>query len=350
MDRKYSSIGLLLLLGVTLPYFSMAQSGGAAGSYTQFGSSPRAIAAGNSWVAYAQEGAFIDYNPAFSAYEMEQSQFSIGSALLNFDRQLHVLQGTTPLPPEAGLGLLIRTARVTDFDERSQSGYPLGTFNSAELQALTTFGINLSDQWAIGAGFKLNYARFHPDLSPSMSMGIDLGIHYKRSEHFQWGLVVKDLLSNYRFNSEELYGGQSTQSEEQSFPLRLQTGTALNFFDALTLTGSVELQLLNHQQFDYTLNNSIGGSQLILDSSKNTTDLWQARLGASYPIHPMVTLRAGWQSLDLSELMNINLRTISGGFSITPPLDKLNASIDYAVIRESSNIGLAHVIAIQFTF
>jgi hypothetical protein len=324
-----------------------AQSGGVAGAYTQWGSAARAIAAGNSWVAYAQEGAYIDYNPAFAAYHRNKSEINLGSALLQFDRQLHLLQAVTPLPPKAGLGILLRTARVTDFDERSLSGYPLGSFNSTELQALTSFGIRVTSDLTLGAGFKINYARFHPEVTPSTSIGIDLGMHHNISDRLQWGLTVQDLLGSYRFNTDALYGGQPVQTEPDQFPLRVQAGSALHILDSLVVTASVEWQRQKRQQINYVVNTGPGGTRLNREQSDSFSSYWQARLGASYPLHPLLTIRAGWQVLDLSKISYQDTRKISAGLSIQPPLDNLNASIDYAIVREPSNVGLAHVIAIQ---
>lgn len=345
--RIIQGLVLSILLLITSSSFVYAQLGGQAGAYTRYGTTPRAIAAGNSWVAYANEGAFIDYNPAFAAYDSSHSQLSLSTALLQFDRQLHVLQGTTPLPPYAGFGFLLRTSRITDFDGRTLSGYPTGKFSSTELQLMGAFGIQISKRLSLGAGFKYNYANLHPDLSASTSIGLDFGVHYRHSEWLQFGVSVQDLLSFYEFTTLDLYGGNDNISKRDEFPTRIHAGTAIKLLDSLQLTVSAEYQIQKGEEISYDYVTDFTGSQLVRSTEKIRTGFWQGRFGLSYPIHSLVTLRTGWQWLNLSDMMRADLRTISGGFSIRPPLENLDASIDYAIMREPSNLGFAHVFAIH---
>jgi hypothetical protein len=352
MNRQSITYSLLRfgILIVVLGWGSLtanAQVGGQAGSYTRFGSAPRAMAAGNSWVAYPMEGAYVGYNPAFAAFDTTSTQINLSTALLSFDRQLHILQTNLPLPPSAGLGLMVRTSRITDFDGRSVSGYPTGSFSSTEFQVMGAFGLRLSDQLHVGAGFKYNFARLHPDLAPSNSIGLDLGLYYAYSERLQFGLSIQDLLSFYQFDTQEIYGGLAAQAEKDRFPIRLRAGSAVRLWDDLRLTAGLEFQLQRGREIAYRIQTDATGARLERSTNDVTDGLWQGRLGLSYPIHPMITLRTGWQGLDLSDPMRSDLRTLSGGFTLRPPLDKLNASIDYAILREPSNLGFAHVLAIQ---
>jgi len=79
--------------------------------------------------------------------------------------------------------------------------------------------------------------------------------------------------------------------------------------------------------------------------SNVTTNSQIGRLGARYRIHTRITIRSGVQAMDLNhDTFSIQP---TAGFSLHLPYDRLSPAIDYAFVREPSNISTMHVFSIR---
>lgn len=313
---------LILLFSIYCTSALFAQSAGFAGSFTRVGFGPRGMSMGNAMAGVFKEGVYSYYNPAHAAVNMVGNQIDLSTSLMSFDRTLHKLNGTFPLPPNAGLSLSIINGSVDNIDGRTSSGYHTGELSTHEYQFSSAFGIRASPKFYAGIGLKYNLADYHTDIENATSIGFDLGFLYLVSQEITVGGTVRDILSNYSWNTSPLYGGGSSESATDRFPVQARLGVSWEATEVLLV--SLEPGVLLHP------------------SAETVTQL---KIGARYRVHERITLRAGWEVLDTNHLKNSN--HFSAGFSVHLPFDLLSPSVDYAFVPEPNRGSSIHVFGIR---
>ena len=337
---KLPALAILMALA---PALAEAQTGGFAGSYTRMGFGPRGMSAGNVLSGTDQQGIFAHYNPALSAYA-DGNQIDFSSALMAFDRTLHGFNATFPLPPQAGLSVGLLNANVSNIDGRSSSGYDTGEFSTNEFQLVVAFGLNISERLKIGTSVKAQLADFHEEISAARGVGFDVGIIAEPLSGLKTSLVVQDLLSGYTWNTEDLYGDQSSRNRSDDFPTRFKFGLTYESSPAWFVGAEFEIQRISSEIFRRNL---VAGGPV--SSSRNVdetvTSGRQLRFGGGYRIHERITARTGFEILHLDDI-NQSFKP-SAGFSLHLPFDQYNPTIDYAWVREPTGIAHMHVLALQ---
>lgn len=345
-------ISFVLIAGLAIPQYVQAQNGGFAGAYSRMGLGPRGMAMGNAMTSTTTEGIYAKYNPALAASVGEDIQLDFSSALLPFDRQLNSISGafslsspTDTAQSKAGLNITLLNARVTDIDGRTVSGYPTSKLSTNEMQLLTSFGIQMGPRLQSGVGIKINYANFHEDVSSAVSLGVDIGMLYNILPNWSVGFTIQDLLSSYNWNTDQLYGMQNSQNNNDNFPTRFKFGTTYQVDQQLAFSAEYEIRRQSSDVESVSVSSGIGAPTPVTNTEELITSSSQLRFGGRYAIHERLTLRTGWSFEDLDN------RSYSGrfsaGFSVHLPLDAFQPSIDYAFIREAGNFSNMHVFAIR---
>jgi hypothetical protein len=342
MMKKFCLAALSLLL--FLPVALIAQNGGFAGAATHIGFGPRGMAMGNAFTAVTSEGIYPYYNPALAAEktELRQSDFSVSS--LQFDRIYQTANVHLQLPPNAGIALGLIRSGVKDIDERSLSGYPLGTFDLSEYQLYSAFGIRFSEKIQGGVSFKINYANYHRDLTPATAVGVDIGFLYKLSKIMQVGITVQDMFANYTWNSGDVYGLSQSRNVVNNFPTRFKLGVAYQK-ELYTVSAEYEIQSYTsevEENFVF-IDDDLNPQRLSSLETLNTSS-GMFRLGGSWLAHERFTIRAGYR---LSDATNSASGAYSTGFSVHLPFDTFAPSIDYAFVREPFGVANMHVFALR---
>lgn len=309
---------LTFLLAMATPVF--AQNSGEAGSFSRIGFGPRGMAMGNALVSVSGEGTYSYYNPALAAHAPEGNQVDLGTAAMSFGRSFNTGNFTFRLPPSAGITFSLMNANVDNIDGRSVDGYDTGPLSTHEYQLATTLGLNLTEKFSAGLGLKYYIADYHTEITPSKTLGVDLGLLYQFSKRLRAGITVQDLLASYTWNSGPLYGDESS-ARTNSFPRQFQIGAS--YYITLDLLLSLE-----------------AGQSIYQNSAKNNL-----RIGSSFKIHERITLRAGWQFEDVSSVKSTNHG--SAGFSIHLPFDLLSPSVDYSFLQEGNNISYMHTFGLR---
>lgn len=335
---------LLLSASVLSTDFVLAQSGGFTASFSRVGFGPRGMAMGNALTAVHQEGAYGYYNPAMAAIPNEYIQLDFSSSAMAFDRQLHMVSAQFQLPPSAGISVSLINGRVGEIDGRTQSGYYTDTFSTSEYQLLTNFGIRFSDTFWGGVGIKVNLADFHTDVSTETSIGLDAGL-FKQAGKIGIGLAIQDLFAKTNYDTSELFGSNTGGARSDSYPTRFKLGVSYAHNYYLLISADYEIQMLSSEI--KTLETRLIGGRPITSAVRSdvTTNTQIGRLGVRYKLHPRVTVRSGVQAMDLNH-DSISLQP-TAGFSLHLPFDKLSPAIDYAFMREPSNISTMHVFSIR---
>lgn len=317
----YSLITVLfIVLLFVMPFISMGQPSGYAGSFSRVGFGPRGISMGNAITATPTEGVYAYYNPALAAFSEKGSQIDLSTALMSFDRTLNSLNATFRLPPSAGLNISLLNANVRDIDGRKSSGYYTSELKTGEYQLLTSFGITINSIIALGVGVKLNLADYHPEISPARGVAFDVGAIYRASEKLSLSFAVQDLLASYSWNSADLYGDESLSEITETFPVRLHLGAAYRF-SSVILAANYGHLIYKGEQFK------------------------QLSVGSSWLLHERISLRGGWQIDDLNNIADT--QRPGAGFSIHLPFDILEPSVDYAYLIEPNGVSYMHVFGLR---
>ena len=339
-----------ILLVAVMAFFgaadAVAQSGGYAGSFSRMGFSPRGMAMGNAMTAVHQEGSYAYYNPAMAAIPTESIQLDFSTAALRFDRQLHMVTANIQMPPSAGLSISLLNARVDNIDGRTSSGYHTGMLSVNEFQLIGNFAIRFSGRIWAGVGIKYNLANYHSELPNSQNVGIDAGLRVAVTNNLTFAVAVKDLLSEYRFDSTDLFGQTAGSVNTYSFPLRLITGAAYEISDDWLVSFDAEFRfqtsdVLRANPLIRTLTFDGFPPMVRTEETSQTTFL---RAGSRYSLHERVTIRGGFEFYDAG---GENQLQPTAGFSLHLPYDRFSPSIDYAFVREPSQFSSMHVFSIR---
>lgn len=344
---KYISL-ILLLTFLVHPIVNSklnAQSAGQPGAFTTMGFSPRGMALGNAATAVDQIGVYGYYNPALAAKPSETIQVDLSTALLSFDRQLHMVTAHIELPPTAGLSLGLINARVSNIDGRTTSGYHTDFLSTAEYQLFSNFGIRFSETVWGGIGIKYNYSDFHPDVQSASSIGLDLGMKFQVTKALSIGIAAKDLLAQSNIDTAELYNTDTRTNRSQPFPIRLLMGVSYDYSDKLLLSLDIENRLIQRDQLITNVQISNGFETTTVTRESTSYSSKFIRTGGSYSIHERLTLRGGLQ-YQIDESIDSKLLP-SFGFSLHLPFDRFSPSIDYAIAREPGGISNMHVFSLR---
>lgn len=345
MSSKPLKYYLIILFAVFIPVeLLFAQNGGFAGASTRVGFGPRALSMANAYTATTSEGIYPYYNPALTPEASGFKQLDVSVSSLEFDRVYQTIGANFELPPSAGISFgLIRTG-VKNIDERSLSGYPIGSFDLAEYQLFSSFGIQFSSKFNAGISFKLNYANYHDELPSVTGVGVDLGILYKINSYLNFGFTIQDMFANYTWNSADLYSTVQSRNVVNNFPTRFKWALA---YQKETFTISTEFEIQSYLSEVVKKEVFIQGtsSPFILESFEEiSTSSGIFRIGGTWKAHERFSFRGGYKVTDTTTLES---RSFSTGFSISLPFDTFSPSIDYAFVIEPYNVANMHIFALR---
>ncbi len=334
---KFTDTPLLIFIATAfvIVLFSPAKSlsqGGYSGEFARIGFSPIGLSMGNAMTASTQYSGLSYYNPAQAAIQDSSIPILLSSALMQFDRQLHMVSANFQLPPSAGLSVSLINARTGDIDGRNLSGYHTGYLSTSEYRLSGAFGIRFSKSIMVGIGMHFNHSDLHVEIPAIQGIGIDLGFIGKVTDEFNIGASVQNLLSSRSVNTSDLYGTDSAPKTEKE-PLRILTGISYKVFDNLNL------------KVDYEIRNQYGETELGgpgRNEVRSTSHFF--RSGVDYNPHERVSLRGGvvWNEKNREKKLQP-----SAGFSVNLPFDQLSPSIDYAFVSEPSGISSMHVFGLR---
>ncbi len=344
----WKGASIILLLTLVPITDTLAQSGGFSGAFTRMGFGPRGMSMGNALGTVSEEGIYAHYNPALVAYA-DSRNFDMSTALMSFDRSLNAINISFPLPPNAGLNIGLLNANVRDIDGRTTSGYHTEYMSTHEFQLFAAFGINVSSNIKFGAAVKLQLANLHENIDNATGAGFDLGIIIEPTSNWRIGVAAQDIISEYNWSTSDLYGSEGGRSRSDPFPTRYRFSTSYRLTDwDLLLSSEFEIQRQSAEYQRLQVAEGVLPPQSITSSENVTTSSQQFRIGAAWSAHERMTLRGGWEVLDLEYLEETH--KISAGISVHLPYDALRPSVDYTFVREPFGISGMHVLAMRLSF
>jgi hypothetical protein len=337
-------IFLLLSISLLCTNYAVSQNGGYAGASFGLGYGPRGMAISNAMAASTFEGIYPYYNPALAAFKATGNQVDLSVSSLSFDRVYQTFSSTFQLPTNAGLSIGLIKSGVKAFDERSVSGYPLGNFDIAEYQLINSFGLRFSERFWGGISFKLSYANYNKEISPSTALGIDIGILYRFGNYLNFAFTVQDFFANYTWNSGELYNQTQSRNVINNFPITIKWAFSYQR-DKYAIQTEYELQSVEYEYENKELFIDDNGFPNQINQLMTTTNSSGTyKFGATWNMHERFTLRSGYRIIE-SNTSNKGL--LSFGFSTHLPIEKFSPSIDYAFVKEPNGISNIHVFALR---
>ncbi|MAT40419.1 MAG: hypothetical protein CL946_12555 [Ectothiorhodospiraceae bacterium] len=323
-----------LLLLTTTPIF--AQPGGTAGAFTRMGFGARGQGMGNALTAIPEGTISPYYNPALSPFQTGHVLHGSYS-FLSLDRVLNQISYTQRLSikrpnankfkedPDVQSYAGISAGWINAGDGNIQ-GYDSDGFKTEELSVFENqFYFNIanrfSEKLSIGLTFKFYHSGLYEDVTTS-GFGADIGLLWSFSEQVHLGIVVQELVTEYEWDTSELYGPEFGNTTSDPFARIVRLG------------GS------------YILPDSRG--LIAADFEMYDGDTFLARVGAEYKIVEQFALRAGVERLDLSD-NNIDARP-SFGLSVTQPWAQFVPTIHYAFIIEPVAPSSTHVLSFALSF
>jgi len=350
MNQQIKKFGCkIFLLGGLLFFLQgviLAQNGGFAGSFTRIGFGPRGMAMGNAMTANTHEGVYTHYNPALAAITGDDIQVDLSTAAMEFDRSLHMLSGSVPLPPNAGFSFSFLNANVDDIDGRSVSGFRTDELSTNEFQFKASFGLKFSEKFSAGAGFKFNLSDFHTQVDNATTFGVDFGLLITPVSQLTFAITVQDLLAEQEINTQDLFNTTGSNENSDPLPKRFKFGATylLEQYD-ITLSTEFEIRSQTSDVQQFEVSTFSGSPELFSSRQEISTSSTQWRIGGSHKLHERITLRSGYQIQDLDNINDSG--QFSAGFSVHLPFDSYKPSIDYAFVREPGGFSSIHVFAIR---
>jgi hypothetical protein len=309
-NRLSSTIIVLLLL--TAP--AAAQLDGAPGAFSRMGFGARGMGMGNALASVRIGENSGSYNPAVAAF-LKRSTASASYGMLSLDRGLNTLFYSQPIDTNAGIALHILNAGTSEIDGRDIDGFHTEMYSVSENQFSLSFGLRIRSI-AVGLTTKLYYFSLFEELS-STAVGFDFGILYPLSSQWTVAAVLKDFNTNYKWDTNKLYG-QLGNTTTEKFPTRQAVGVTYQFEGVNGLI-SAELE-------------------------KSSLSTLLIRFGGEYSPIDELTLRAG---LDGWETDEKNSAHPSFGFSLRMPYSDWKPSVHYAYVLEPYGLFSMHIISLS---
>ncbi|MEO8446128.1 MAG: PorV/PorQ family protein [bacterium] len=287
--KKFLITILFLTAGFEISY---AQLGSYAGAFSRMGFSARGMGMSNAMVSDIFGDINGIYNPALAAFQ-EKGIVNFGYTFLSLDRKLNFVGFTKkfklPKQQTGGAGITIAwiNSGVTDIDGRDNDTKKIGLFSTFENEFYLGTSFLLSEQFSLGVGFKLYYAKLFNEITAS-SIAFDVGALYKATDKLAIGFSIRDIGAKYEWQTSSLYGSLGNTTKDK-FPKLADLGASYRIPKNLGIVSLAVQQYFNPE--------SKADSLGIVPETKNNTVV---RLGLEINVISQVKFRAGLDRIDLA--------------------------------------------------
>lgn len=278
---------VLVVLFVNIGSAFSSGDGGYAGAFLRMGVEARSQALGDAFSA-VPEGAIAGfYNPATLPH-LENRQVLVSFSFLPLDRSINYIGFAMPIKPKnpnsesgkplnAGLSVGWIHAGVDNIDGRDLSGNHTGYLSNSENAFFMSFAINPTPIFSFGLSGKVLYNRM-PNMTEenealtSSGFGLDLGAFVNPFSGLSLGLVIRDNMSKYTWNTDKVY--ERGTSTTYKFPRIMRCGAAYRIpQEWLLIVADLETSNVQNPRFHFgteLVYQKIGALRLGLDDNKMT--------------------------------------------------------------------------------
>jgi len=281
--KKYN---LFLLISITcvLSAFARPGDGGYAGAFLRMGLGARAKALGDAYSAIPEGAVAGFYNPALLPH-LKERQLVASYSFLTLDRNFDYIGFAMPLNPpaapdkkgnplKAGLALGWIHAGVDNIYGTDGSGNHTMDYSNSEHAFYLSFALSPFRKFSIGISGKVLYNRM-PNIEKddaaltSTGFGIDFGAFFTPFKNVMLGLVLRDNMSKYSWNTDTVY--ERGTSTIDKFPKVTRASIAYRIpQEWLLLTAEIEDSDKQNPRYHYGIELSsakIGALRIGLDDT-----------------------------------------------------------------------------------
>jgi len=274
----------------------MSDDGGVPGAFLRLGVGARPLGLGSAFVALASDASATYWNPA-GLTKLERLELQAMYGRLNLGRNHSFL--VFGIPNKIGsFGVGWINLGITGIEGRDIGGDPTQTFGSAENAIFLSYGKHILSNISLGASFK--YLSHSLATKTAHGYGFDFGVHTKVSDVVSAGLMLQDIGSFLKWNTESKH--------KDELPLSLKLG-----FGVIPSTVPI---------------------QVAFDFEKNTQQAPRYHLGAEYWFPETFGIRAGYDN-----------GNIVAGFSVEEFIEAYHLQLDYSLSTDKIG-GLIHRISL----
>ena len=264
------------------------------GAFARMGFGARGMSMGNATTSDVFGDVQAYYNPALTCWQ-EQGIFNFGYTFLNLDRRLNFISFAKKFSLQqgkqtAGISLSWLNAGVSDIDGRDNDTRQIGMLSTYENQFSLGTGFLLSDQFAIGAGFKLYYSKLYDQVTTT-SVGIDIGAVYIAKPDLAIGLTVRDIGAKYKWETGKVYGANGTLTENK-FPVLVDAGASYKLPKDF---GTVSLVFESQMNPSFETKDSLGITQKIKSDNN-----YVVKFGGEINLSKNFKIRGGVDRIDFT--------------------------------------------------
>jgi len=190
----------------------------------RMGVGARALAMGGAYVAEASDATAGYWNPAGLSQIDFINVTGMYSANMSFDRTYNFLAYGHRFDFGA-IGVTWLNSGMTEIEEYSQSGAPLGEFDAMDNVFLFSYG-NSVDKFMVGASFKVVSQKIdYSDSYSKTGVGFDAGIKFEVADEVTFGFTAQDLgtkIGDDRVQTDFRFGAVVYPMEGFTFPVDLE--------------------------------------------------------------------------------------------------------------------------------
>ena len=323
---------LLPFIGIAQPNFSEISS--LPGAFSRIGFGARGIGMGNAMSSIIEGNLVSYYNPALIVYQ-ENNSFQTSYSFLSLDRSLNFLNFTkrfefyskkdslieNPKPrATAAISVGIINAGVSKIDGRDNQGIKTGDLSTSENQFFLGLANRFSDKLSIGIAIKFYYYKLYEEINTN-SVGFDLGALYRVNDQWNVSLMVADINSKYKWDTQPVYDLQGSTTVDK-FPSLKKIGISYKN-QALGFVASAEFE----------------------NSNAETNIL---RFGAEYNLIKKLFIRGG---IDQFNLSNSDFPPKPAfGFSYFEEFGNILLGVNYAFMIEQYSPYDRHIVGLSANF
>lgn len=335
MRRSFVALALVVLAGDRA--FAVSE-GAPAALYPLLTPNARASAMGQSYVAVADDATAAYWNPAGLAYRHTPSvSFFYAQLVPDLAPDIRYYHFAYARPGWGGtLGLSVIFLSFGESNIILETGEERGTFSSFDFVPMISYGNQITDRLALGAGFKFIYSKLS-DPIPELNIGDgagksiagDLSILYTVTQEqsaigaLRLGAILQNLGPNIAYNDED-------QAESLFRLLRAGFSWTPNLTGSRSESGIQLHKILVTGEVTKPLVNA------------DDIPIWMG--GAEYTFYELVSLRGGWiQDTD----GDITDATYGIGFSLRKTA-KIGLRFDYASVPQSTDLDRVNRFALSY--
>jgi hypothetical protein len=299
--------------------------------FLKIGVGPRGVAMGESFVAVANDGSALFWNPAGLVLFGQNEVFAARTEYV-VDIKQDFLGIVYHLGPEDAIGAAVSSLHTDDMEITTET-QPFGTgrfFSFGDVALSLSYAKKMTDQFSFGA--TVRYAEETLDVLKMRSVMVDLGTFYKTGLGSTRFAVV---ISNFGADVEP--SGTTT----------LLDGRTVNSFQSFSLPTVFKLGVAFEPVED---ENSRLTTSLQLNHPNDNSE--HIRLGLEYAWQEMFFLRGGVKRTIGQPLFSSDATSeedLSFGAGVRVPLDITEIRADYAY-SNFHRLGTIHRISLSFTY